>query len=54
VMYDAPSLCLGVPIRYAHSHASLMYLQDYEHTLSLLLNVIQRLDDRALATIRSR
>ena len=52
VMYDVPSLCLGVPIRYAHSHGSLMYLPDYEHALALLVHLMLRLDQAALIEIR--
>ena len=51
-MHDVPSLCLGVPLRYAHSHNSLMCLRDYQLTLSLLSRLLQRLDEQALVAIR--
>ena len=51
-MHDVPSLCLGVPLRYAHSHNSLMCLRDYQLTLSLLLHLLQRLDEHTLMAIR--
>lgn len=51
VMHDVPSLCLGVSVRYAHSHNSLMYMNDYEQVLTLLLGIMQRLDERTLKAI---
>jgi hypothetical protein len=41
-------------VRYAHSHNSLMYVQDFEQVLTLLLRVLQRLDAQALDAIRQR
>ena len=52
VMYDVPSLCVAVPVRYAHSHNSLMYVRDFEQVLTLMLSVLQRLDNQALDAIR--
>ena len=52
VMYDVPSLCVAVPVRYAHSHNSLMCVRDYEQVLKLVLRVLQRLDEQALQAIR--
>jgi putative aminopeptidase FrvX len=54
VMHDVPSVCFGVPIRYAHSHASLMCAADYAHAASLVVSVCQRLDASALAALRER
>ena len=51
-MHDVPSLCLGVSVRYVHSHNSLMHLRDYELTRSLLSHVLQRLDQKTLMAIR--
>ena len=51
-MHDVPSLCLGVPVRYAHSHNSMMHLRDYQLTLSLVLHLLQRLDEQTLLAIR--
>ena len=51
-MHDVPSLCLGVSVRYVHSHNSLMVLKDYELALSLVLHLLQRLDEQALMAIR--
>lgn len=39
-----PSVVLGVPARYIHSHVSIMHLDDYRAALELLLRLIPRLD----------
>ena len=39
-----PSIVLGVPVRYIHSHVSVMHLDDYEAALSLVLHLIRALD----------
>jgi endoglucanase len=39
-----PTIVLGVPVRYAHSHAGILSLEDYEQTLRLLVEALQRLD----------
>lgn len=39
-----PSLTLGVPVRYVHTHTGLMHLDDYENLLKLLEGVVMRLD----------
>lgn len=39
-----PSIVLGVPTRYIHSHVSIINIEDYNATLELLLNLIPRLD----------
>jgi endoglucanase len=40
-----PSIVLGVPVRYIHSHVSLINLDDYEAALELLLRLIPTLDE---------
>ncbi len=39
-----PSIVLGVPARYVHSHVSIINIDDYRATLDLLLRVIPQLD----------
>ena len=39
-----PSIVLGVPARYVHSHVSIINIDDYQATLDLLLRLIPRLD----------
>lgn len=47
-----PSLVIGVPCRYIHSHSGIIHLDDYENTLKLLVAVIRRLDHAAAAGLR--
>jgi putative aminopeptidase FrvX len=54
IMHDVPSVCLGVPIRYAHSHASLMYFADYERAASLVIGLCQKLDAGALRALKEQ
>lgn len=42
--YGIPTIVIGIPVRYAHSHAGILNLDDYEYTLSLLLALLKRLD----------
>ncbi len=44
-----PTIVLGVPIRYAHSHVGLLSLDDYEHTRELLIALLKRLDKKTVA-----
>ncbi len=44
-----PSVVLGVPTRYIHAQAGLMALEDYEHTLDLLTQLIRELDAETVA-----
>lgn len=46
-----PSIVLGVPARYIHSHASMIDLGDYEAALDLLLALIPALDASTVARI---
>lgn len=39
-----PSIVLGVPARYVHSHVSIINIEDYRATLELLLYLIPQLD----------
>jgi len=39
-----PAIVIGVPVRYNHSHAGILNLDDYEHALQLLLEIMRRLD----------
>jgi len=45
-----PTLVIGMPTRYIHSHASILNYDDYENTLKLLVAMIKKLD---AATVRS-
>ncbi len=39
-----PSIVLGVPARYVHSHVSIINIDDYRATLDLLLHLIPQID----------
>ncbi len=39
-----PSLVVGVPTRYIHSHAGILHLQDYLNAVKLMVAVIRKLD----------
>ena len=43
-----PSIVLGVPARYVHSHVSIINIDDYRATLELLLHLIPQLDASAV------
>lgn len=47
-----PSLALGVPARYIHTHASIIHADDFENTVRLLTAVVRRLDEAALQKLR--
>ena len=50
VGHGVPSIVLGVPARYVHSHVSIINTDDYQATLDLLLHLIPQLDS---ATVRN-
>ncbi len=39
-----PSIVLGVPVRYAHSHVSIINIDDYFATLKLITHLIEEID----------
>ncbi len=45
-----PSLVIGVPCRYIHSHTGIIHLDDYDNAVRLLAALIRRLD---MDTVRS-
>jgi putative aminopeptidase FrvX len=48
-----PSLTLGVPVRYVHTHTGLMDLEDYGNLVKLLEGIIMRLDWDAIQQIKN-
>lgn len=46
-----PSIVLGVPVRYIHSHVSVLNLDDYEAALRLVLHLVAALDQAAVERI---
>ncbi len=47
----APSVVIGVPARYIHSHNSIIHLDDYLATVALVTEVTRRLDTTAVASL---
>ncbi len=46
-----PSIVLGVPARYIHSHVSIINIDDYLATLDLLLHLLPKLDENTVAAL---
>jgi endoglucanase len=46
-----PSLAMGVPARYIHSHVSIIDRRDYEATVTLLVALVQKLDAKTVAAL---
>jgi len=44
-----PSLSMGVPARYIHSHVSIIDRRDFEATVKLLVAIVKRLDKKTVA-----
>lgn len=49
----APSLFLGIPTRYIHSHHGLLDLDDVEAAVQLLVEIIKRLDQKTVESFTS-
>lgn len=49
-----PSLVIGVPTRYIHSHEGIIDLEDFQNAVKLLVATIKRIDAGVLAAIRGR
>lgn len=47
----APSIAFCLPVRYLHSHTSMIHEDDYMHLVKLLIAVIDALDASAVASI---
>lgn len=46
-----PSIVIGVPARYIHSHVSIIHRDDLENGIKLIKTFVQKLDDSQLADI---
>jgi endoglucanase len=46
-----PTVVIGIPVRYAHSHQGVVSLNDLEQTINLIRTVVSRLDEAAFKTI---
>lgn len=43
-----PSIVVGPPVRYIHSHNALLHREDYDNTVKLLVELIKRLDAKTV------
>jgi Cellulase M and related proteins len=48
-----PSISMGVPVRYIHTHASILHRDDFEQIVELMVAVIKRLDADTVAAIKA-
>lgn len=49
-----PTISIGIPVRYIHSHVSILRLADLEHAVNLIVEVIRRLDAVTVAALSGR
>jgi len=47
-----PSLCIGVPVRYIHSHTGVINIQDYFKAIELTSGVVAKLGTETVASIK--
>jgi len=47
-----PTVYMGVPARYIHTHAGIISSDDYDNTLRLLIEVVKRLDAAAVERLK--
>ena len=48
-----PSLAITVPVRYLHSHTSIIHEEDYFNTVKLVTEVVARLDYETVGEIKN-
>jgi endoglucanase len=47
-----PSVSMGVPARYIHSHVSIISRRDFEDSVKLLVAIVKRLDKKTVASFQ--
>lgn len=45
-----PTIVLGIPVRYAHTHYSIVSFSDYQHAVNLAVKIIEELDAVTIAS----
>jgi endoglucanase len=48
-----PSLVVGVPVRYIHTHTAIMHRGDFDQAAQLLVAVVKRLDSETVQQLKS-
>ncbi len=46
-----PSIALGIPTRYIHSHNSIIYRGDYDNTVKLVVALVKKLNKKAVESL---
>lgn len=47
-----PALSITIPTRYIHSHAAMLHRDDFENAVQLIVEVIKKLDEETMKSIR--
>lgn len=47
-----PSIVVGVPVRYIHSHVSIMHRRDFDQAAQLLVALMKRLDSETVRRLK--
>lgn len=50
----APSLVIGPPVRYIHSHNSIMYRKDFDNVVKLIFEIVRKLDKKTVQGLGPR
>jgi endoglucanase len=48
-----PSLVIGVPTRYIHSHNAIMHIDDFNNAAALLVALVKRLDEKTVQQLKA-
>jgi endoglucanase len=46
-----PSIVIGAPVRYIHSHNGILNRTDYDNMVKLVAELVKRLDARTVASL---
>lgn len=47
-----PSLPITIPVRYGHCHTAIMYRDDFDMAVTLMTEMVKRLDESAVKAIK--
>jgi putative aminopeptidase FrvX len=47
-----PSMVIGVPARYIHSHVSIVHLDDLDNAVKLVIELVKKLDEATVKSIK--
>lgn len=50
--HGVPSLTMGIPVRYIHTHASILNIDDFHHAVELVVQVLKRLDAETVQKLK--